>query len=39
MARMGFDTRSQNAWKELIEKESETRISWHRRFKPISNDD
>jgi hypothetical protein len=39
MARMGFDTRSQNAWKELIEKESETRISWHRRFKPISDDD
>ena len=36
---MGFDTRSQNAWKELIEKESETRISWHRRFKPNSNED
>ncbi|CAF1038015.1 unnamed protein product [Adineta steineri] len=39
MARMTLDTRSQNAWKELIEKEAVTRISWNQRFKPNSNDD
>ncbi|UJR13293.1 hypothetical protein I4U23_000311 [Adineta vaga] len=39
MARMSFDTRSQNAWKELIEKESVTRISWHRKFQPTKNPD
>ncbi|CAF1627243.1 unnamed protein product, partial [Adineta ricciae] len=37
--RMNFDTRSQNAWKELIEKESVTRISWHRKFQATSNED
>ena len=36
---MAFDTRSQNAWKELIEKEAMTRISWHQVFKPNPNDD
>ena len=39
MTRMAFDTRSQNAWKELIEKEAMTRISWHQIFKPTPNDD
>lgn len=39
MTRMAFDTRTQNAWKELIEKEAMTRISWHQTFKPNPNDD
>ena len=39
MARMSFDTRSQNAWKELIEKEALTRVSWHRTFEPQRQED
>ncbi|CAF1589729.1 unnamed protein product [Rotaria magnacalcarata] len=39
MTRMAFDTRTQNAWKELIEKEAMTRVSWHQTFKPNPNDD
>jgi hypothetical protein len=38
MARMALDTRSQNSWKELIDKEAITRISWHQTFKPKPND-
>ncbi|KAI3382529.1 hypothetical protein SNEBB_010965 [Seison nebaliae] len=29
MARMGMDVRTQNAWNELINKESVTRVQWH----------
>lgn len=36
---MAFDTRTQNAWKELIDKEAMTRISWHKTFKPNPNED
>ena len=36
---MAFDTRTQNAWKELIDKEAMTRVSWHQTFKPDPNDD
>ena len=39
MTRIAIDTRSQNAWKELIHKEAATRISWHQTFKPNPNDD
>jgi len=39
MARMPMDTRTQNAWKELIHKEATTRISWHKTFKPNPNGD
>jgi hypothetical protein len=33
MSRIAIDTRSQNAWKELIHKEAATRISSHQNFK------
>lgn len=36
---MSFDTRSQNAWKELIEREAFTRVSWHRTFEPRRHED
>ncbi|CAF0802567.1 unnamed protein product [Didymodactylos carnosus] len=39
MTRMAFDTRTQNAWKEQIEKEAMTRVQWHQTFKPDENDD
>ena len=39
MSRMSFDTRSQNAWKEFIEKEAITRVSWHRTFEPQREED
>jgi len=39
MARIAIDTRTQNAWKELIHKEATTRFAWHKTFKPKVNDD
>ena len=39
MARIAVDTRTQDAWKELIHKEAATRIAWHKAFKPKVTDD
>ncbi len=39
MTRIAFDTRTQDTWKKLIEKEAMTRVSWHQTFKPNPNDD
>ena len=39
MARIAIDTRSQDAWKELIHKEAATRMAWHKSYKPKVNED
>ena len=38
MARIGIDTRTQDAWKELIHKEAATRMAWHKTYKPKVNE-
>lgn len=39
MSRMPIDTRTQDAWKELIHKEASTRISWHKTYQPATHED
>ena len=38
MSRIGIDTRTQEAWKELIHKEAATRMTWHKSYKPKVNE-
>lgn len=38
MSRIGIDTRTQEAWKELIHKEAATRMAWHKSYKPKVNE-
>lgn len=36
---MPIDTRTQDAWKELIHKEAATRISWHKTYQQQTHED